>query len=35
MTEHPETVAFFQQFMFPGTPKPALMPIKEIKDKTK
>lgn len=33
MTEYPETVAFFQQFMFPGTPKPALMPIKKSKEK--
>lgn len=33
MTEYPETVAFFQQFMFPGTPKPALMPIKQLKEK--
>lgn len=35
MTEYPDTVALFQQFMFPGTPKPALMPIKKVKDKTK
>lgn len=34
MTEYPDTVALFQQFMFPGTPKPALMPIKKVKDTT-
>lgn len=32
MAEYPETVALFQQFMFPGTPKPALLPIKKAKD---
>lgn len=34
MTEHPETMAVFQRFMFPGTPKPALMPIKAVKEKS-
>lgn len=32
MADHPETVAIFQKYMFPGTPKPALLPIKEVKE---
>lgn len=33
MADYPETVALFQKYMFPGTPKPALMPIKQAKTK--
>lgn len=32
MAEYPETVALFQQFTNPGTPKPALLPIKMAKE---
>lgn len=33
MAEQPETVAIFQEFINPGTPKAALLPIKEVKEK--
>ena len=32
MAEYPETVALFQKYTFPGTPKPALLPIKKAKN---
>lgn len=32
MAEHPETVALFQEFINPGVPKIALLPIKAIKE---
>lgn len=31
MAEYPETMTFFQKYLFPGTPNPALMPIKQTK----
>lgn len=32
MADHPETVAIFQRYLNPGTPKPTLLPIKPVKD---
>lgn len=32
MADYPETVVLFQKYLFPGTPSPALLPIKPVKE---